>query len=119
MQPVLEIKATALFLPPHPEPMGIERHHFRLPGALFVNVTVKKIAEMLGYLVAELNTHTDVGNAAEQRFEHRLGLVAVAVGGKVGENASELIARDKCATGANHDVVANRKIPERQQLANR
>ena len=97
--------------------MGIERHHFRLPGALFVNVTVEEIAEMLGYLVAELNAHTDVGHAAEQRFEHRLGLVAVAVGGKVGENASELIARSKCAARANHDVVPNRKVPERQQLA--
>ena len=61
--------------------MSIERHYFRLPGALFVNVTVEEIAEMLGYLVAELNAHTDVGNAAKQCFEHHLGLVAVAVGG--------------------------------------
>ena len=73
---------------------------------------------MLGDLVAELDAHADVGNAAEERFEHRLGLVAVAVGREVGEDASQLIARDKCSVGANHDVVACGKIPERQQLAN-
>jgi len=38
-------------------------------GALFVNVTVEEIAEMLGNLVSELNAHTDVGHAAEQRFD--------------------------------------------------
>jgi hypothetical protein len=79
-----------------------------------VDVAVEQVAQVLGDLIAKLNPHTDVGHAAEQCFEHRLGLVAVAIGGKVGEDASEHIARDKCATGANHDVVANRKVPERQ-----
>src|ERR1700733_12112712 len=107
MKPVLKEDTAALFLSPHPQTVGIERHHLRLLSALFVDVAVEQVTQVLGNLVAKLNAHTYVGNAAEHRFEHRLGLVTVALGGKVGEDASELIARDKCAAGANHDVVAH------------
>ena len=119
MQPVLEEEAAVLLLPPHPEPVGIERHHLRLLGPLFVNVAVQKIAQMFGNLVAELNAHADVGNAAEERLKHRLVLVAVAIRGKVSEDASQLVTGDKRPVGANHDVVAERKIAQRQQLADR
>ena len=67
--------------------MGIERHHLRLLGALFVDVIIEEIAELLGDLVAELNPHAHVGNTAKQRLEHRLGLVAIAVCRKVREDA--------------------------------
>src|ERR1035438_8644742 len=107
MKPVLKESTAVLFLSPHSQTVGIERHHLRLLGALFVDVAVEQVAQVLGNLIAKLNAHADVGNAAEQRFKHRLGLVAVAVGRKVSEDSSELIARDKCAAGTNHDVVAH------------
>ena len=119
MKPIFEEEAAVLLLPPHPEPVRIERHHLRLLSPLFVDVVVEKISEMLGNLVAELNAHADIGNTAKQRLKHRLVLVAIAVRGKVREDPSQLVTSDERPVGAHHDVVPNGEIAQRQQLAHR
>src|ERR1700722_6890932 len=72
---------------------------------------------MLRYLIPELEAHADVGNAAEERFKHRFGLITIAVGREVRQDASKFIAGDKCPIGSHHHVVANGKVSQWQQLA--
>ena len=118
MQPVLKVVSAAFLLAPHLQPMRVERHHLRLSCALLMKVIVEKIAEMLRDLVAKLDAHTDVGNAAEERLQHCFGLVAIAVRSKVGEDAAQLIARHESAVRSDHDVVPIGQIPQRKQFAN-
>src|ERR1035438_247135 len=106
MKPVLEV-IPALFLAlPHPEPVRVERHDLWFLSALLIHIVIEQKAQMLGYLIAELNSHAHIGHSANQRLQHRLGLISVLVRGEVREYALQFIASDKGAVRAHHYVVA-------------
>src|SRR5260370_32232198 len=97
--------------------MGVERHDLGLLCALLPDVSVEQIAQALRDLIAELNPHADVRNAAKQSFERGLVPVAVVVGGEVTLDASEFVAGHKCPSCAPHDLVAHGQAPEGNDLS--
>src|SRR5271168_4690516 len=117
VETILEIKTVVFLFHPHPEPMRIEQHDLRLLAALLLDIAVQQVSKMLRDLIPELEAHADVGNATEKRFEHRFGLIAVAIGREVRENASKFIAGDICPIGSHHHIVASGKVSQWQQLA--
>jgi hypothetical protein len=117
MQQSTHVATRELSVLPALDAEPIESSDFLPIRPLSSDVLFKQVSEILYGFVADLHPHALFRQGTKQCFEHQLAAVSPFVARKIGSQPLQLVTRDKCAIGANYNIV--QVVADRKLLAQR
>ena len=107
--------AVLLFHSPSFDAHLVECNYFNAFRLLRFGITLKQVAQVLHYFVAELHSHALFRQRPKERLQHQLPPVSAFVAREIRCQTFQLVARNKGAIGADDHVV--QVVADRELLA--